>query len=370
MSIAYAYSTKASVQDAVEDIRTQFGSLDPKLVIYFASTSFDAEDISRSIQNAYPAATTFGCSTAGEIVSGHMLKRSVVAMGFDSQVIGDVAVEVIENVREENQVPQAFERFEQHFGKSMRDLDFQKYVGIILVDGLSRSEERLMDTIGDLTNVVFIGGSAGDDLKFQKTYLYSQGKVYSNAAILALLQPKVGFDFIKTQSFRPLEKELVATRVDEASRTVLEFNNIPAVEAYAAAVGTPVADAPGKFMSHPIGLMAGDEPYVRSPQQVSGNSIVFYCNVMEGMNLSLLQSTDIVEDTKLAVAQKAEELGGIAAIINFHCILRTLELEQKGQTEQYGKLFSNIPTIGFSTYGEEFVGHINQTSTMLVFKDN
>jgi len=50
------------------------------------------------------------------------------------------------------------------------------------------------------------------------------------------------------------------------------------------------------------------------------------------------------------------------------CILRTLELESKGITEAYGKLFTDIPTIGFSTYGEEYIGHINQTSTMLVFK--
>ena len=60
-------------------------------------------------------------------------------------------------------------------------------------------------------------------------------------------------------------------------------------------------------------------------------------------------------------------MGSISALINFHCILRTLELEQKGLMAEYGKIFS-IPTIGFSTYGEEYIGHINQTSTMLAFE--
>jgi hypothetical protein len=95
---------------------------------------------------------------------------------------------------------------------------------------------------------------------------------------------------------------------------------------------------------------------------------VFYCNIKEGMELSILESTDIVSETKASIEKKMKELGSVAGIINFHCILRTLELEQKKQTEAYGQLFSNVPTIGFSTYGEEYIGHINQTSTMLIFK--
>ena len=153
-----------------------------------------------------------------------------------------------------------------------------------------------------------------------------------------------------------------------ANREVIEFNNRPASIVYAEANGTSVDDAPNKFMSHPVGLMIDDEPYVRSPQQIKGERMVFYCNVLEGMELSLLNSTDIVKDTKKAIDDKKKELGNISAIINFHCILRTLELESKGKTEAYGKLFTDIPTIGFSTYGEEYIGHINQTSTMLVFK--
>ena len=55
-------------------------------------------------------------------------------------------------------------------------------------------------------------------------------------------------------------------------------------------------------------------------------------------------------------------------MINFNCILRTLGLEQEQSSEAYGALFGEIPTVGFSTYGEQFIGHINQTATMLVFK--
>ena len=66
--------------------------------------------------------------------------------------------------------------------------------------------------------------------------------------------------------------------------------------------------------------------------------------------------------------EKRRELGGLSGILNFNRILRTLELEKKGQGEAYGKPFADAPTVGFSTYGEEYLGHISQTATMLVLR--
>jgi hypothetical protein len=236
------------------------------------------------------------------------------------------------------------------------------------VDGLSRSEERLMDALGNLTDVIFIGGSAGDDRQFRRTFVSANGKAYSDAAVLLLLEVKKGFDIIKTQSFRALDKKLVATKVDEAQRRVDQFNHQPAVQAYADALGIPVAAIADCARKHPLGLMVADEPYVRSPQQVQGESMLFFCNIKEGMELRVLASTDIVADTQQALAAKARESGPIAGILDFDCILRTMELEQENRCVPYGKLFAGIPTAGFSTYGEEYMGHINQTATMLVLK--
>ena len=178
----------------------------------------------------------------------------------------------------------------------------------------------------------------------------------------------VEFDFIKTQSFTVLDKCFTATKVNEASREVVEFNHRPAVEVYAEALETTADKAADFFMSNPVGLMMGQEPYVRSPQRIQGKSLIFYCNIVEGMDLCLLKSEDIVKGTKTDIEKKLKEMGSISGILNFNCILRTLELKQKKMTDAYGRLFSEIPTVGFSTYGEAFVGHINQTATMLVIK--
>lgn len=363
-----AYSTGKTTKEVSRDLLNQLGGLDPRAILFFASPTFDLETLGREIGNAFEGATVFGCTTAGEIVSGKMLKGAVAAMPLEKEVVDRIKLCVIEDLHSRDAVDRAFASFEECFGESMMDMDPGKYVGIILVDGLSKAEEKLMDRIGDLTNVSFVGGSAGDDLKFQKTYVFADGKARSNSAVLALLKPGVGFDVIKTQSFTTLGKRLRATRVDEREMTIDEFDGKPAIVAYAEAVGTSVEDAPAHFLSKPLGLMVDDEPFVRALQRVKGDGIVLYCGVKEGMEFSVLQAGDIVQDTRKAVESKEREIGRIAGIINFHCALRTLELEAKGQTEAYGKVFTDIPTIGFSTYGEQCIGHMNQTSAMLVFK--
>jgi hypothetical protein len=118
-----------------------------------------------------------------------------------------------------------------------------------------------------------------------------------------------------------------------------------------------------RFMSNPMGLMVGDEPFVRSPQRVlEDGSMVFYCQIREGTELELLESTDIIADTGKALA------GFHRALIVFNCILRTLQLQEEGQCEAYGALFADSPAVGFNTYGEEYIGHLNQTATMLAFR--
>ena len=84
-------------------------------------------------------------------------------------------------------------------------------------------------------------------------------------------------------------------------------------------------------MRNPLGLLVGDEPYVRSPQQVTGDRVAFYCNVREGMELQLLEAGDMITGhARGCGTRQREELCGISGLINFHCILRTLDLEQKG----------------------------------------
>ena len=130
--------------------------------------------------------------------------------------------------------------------------------------------------MGDIGQGIVKLGSASDNLKFSATHVFANGKAFSNAAVLALVKPGVDFGFIKTQSCCTLPKKLVATKVDEEERSVIEFNNKPAATAYAEAIGSSVADALQHFMHNPVGLMIENEPYVRSPQRIDNGKMIFY----------------------------------------------------------------------------------------------
>ncbi|MFA5975078.1 MAG: FIST N-terminal domain-containing protein [Elusimicrobiota bacterium] len=368
MAAQTAFSTNTDVSQAVLEISRQLQSEGMKTVVFFASPLYDPVLLAHGMQQAFPKVPTWGCSTAGEIVSGRLLTHSLVAMALPSDLIDNLSIEVVEGLQQGASPVAAAKKLGFYFEKDIARMDHRHYVGVILMDGLSNAEERVMDQLGNLTDIIFIGGSAGDDMRFVVTHVYAQGKAYTNAALLVLLKPRRPFEILKTQSFCALNRKLVATKVDADRRTVLEFNHRPAVTEYASAISADAATVTDQFMHHPVGLMIDGQPYVRSPQRTDQQAIVFFCQVLEGTELALLESTNIVTDTAKALEEKKKAMDGISAILNFHCILRTLELEKKGQTDAYAKLFSDIPTIGFSTYGEAYIGHINQTSTMLLLK--
>ncbi|HEX2956486.1 MAG TPA: FIST N-terminal domain-containing protein [Chitinispirillaceae bacterium] len=367
MSIVSLCSNKTTATEIVASFKNNTSEITPRFILFFSSSNRPFEELCNEMKKGFPTAQIAGCTTAGEIISGAMLKDSVVALFIDNEIIDDVAISVIENIKESAPVEKAMSSFEQHFKLKLKEMDIKKFAGIILLDGLSGAEEKIIEKLGDYTDITFIGGSAGDDLKFKKTLLCANGITYNNSAILILFKLKNGFDIIKTQSFSTTGKKLTATKVDEKTRSVLEFNNKPATQAYCEMLGIESKECSKHFMSNPLGLMIASEPYVRSPQQVKDSTIIFYCNIRQNMVLDILQTGNIVQDTRKAINEKLRQNPSIKGIVNFNCILRTLELEQQNLCDQYGKLFSSIPTIGFSTYGEAYIGHINQTATMFVF---
>jgi len=369
MNIKSVLSEKKSVAEAAADIKNQLAGFDVKMLVFFASwEAYDHDKISAEMQSAFAKAAVYGCSSHAEIYNGKTITGSVSAMAFNSEAISDVKVEVLEKISSKIDVDSAFKSFDAHFKTPMATADYKEFGGIILVDGLSTKEEEVMDKLGSKTNILFVGGSASDALKFDKTYVYANGKAYNDAALLAVFKTKKGIDHIKTQSFDVTDTELTVTKADPKKRAVIEFDNKPAAVRYAEALKVNRSEVDSKFFAAPVGMVVDNDVYIRSCQRADGDTMIFYCGMMEGMNLKICKIRNIIPDTKKAVENKVKELGSIAGIVDFRCVLRTIQMTNENTLNDYAAVFNGIQTIGFSTYGEEFLGHINQTSTMLVFK--
>ncbi len=369
MNFKSIYSTQSNIQQAVQELKQQLDDFETNLILFFASPAYEPLELSAEMRQVFENTATMGCTSSGEIVSGKMLDQSIVAMAFSPGATKDFKAEVITDIRTDEQaVTKAFASFEQHFNTPMSDMDPTQYVGIVMIDGLSGCEEVINEKIGDKTNVMFVGGSAGDDMQFKETYMYANGQAYQEAALLLLLKPTMAFDILKTQSFRESGKVLTVTETNEMQREVVSFNGQPAAEAYAEALGVDKETLADHVFKNPLGLvLAGEAPFVRSPRIVEDKKMYFHCNVRQGMDLSLLHSTDIIEDTRKALEDKFKAMPHVSGILNFNCILRTLDLKGQGRTQEYADLFKDTTTVGLSTYGESYIGHINQTATMLLF---
>lgn len=366
-----AFSRAKPARQVAAELASQFGTVDARAIIFFCSHTHDGAALSAALREHYPEAEVIGCTTAGEFVEDQYGEGNVAAivLGPDkARAASSVLATFVDGV--EDVTREAAESIARRLRVDLRSADPSRYVGIVLIDGLHMTEERVNQALGEAAPLLsFVGGSAGDNLAFQQTYVFRNGVRAANGAVFLLLEMAVPFTVVKTCSFESTGKHFTITKADVENRTVYEVDGRPVVEAYAEALGlTPDDLTSAVFMSHPVGLM-DSEPWVRSPQQVTPNGgLKFYCQILEGMDVHLMRGTDLIGETKAAFAKTDTELGGPrGGAVVFNCILRRLQMDVEKSHEQFLDAIGHSPVAGFHTYGESWLGHINQTCTALVF---
>jgi hypothetical protein len=88
----------------------------PKFITFFASTKYDLEIIGKGLETSFPGTTLIGCGTVGELITGHMLRDSIVAMTMNEQLVGQVVVEVIPYLSAANGVAKRFRLVRKEIG--------------------------------------------------------------------------------------------------------------------------------------------------------------------------------------------------------------------------------------------------------------
>ncbi|TIQ54099.1 MAG: hypothetical protein E5X61_07425 [Mesorhizobium sp.] len=341
-------------------------------LLFFSQSLVDAAALSDALKINAPALAYAGCSTAGEITPRGLEEGQILALLLPSASFS-VASTMVDSLSSSG-----MDRITGEVGALRRSL--QGRVGyertnttfaLCFIDGLSYAEEAVTSAIHwGLDDIPLIGGSAGDDLKFETTRLISNGKVASDCAIIVLITTEIPFHVFKTDNFVPTEEKLVVTASDPDHRTVREFNATNAAEEYAASVGvirqmlTPLS-----FASHPVVVKVGGEFYCRSIQKMHADgSLSFFCAIDDGVVLSIAQPKNMVESTRAALRDVEERLGGIDMILGFDCVLRRLDARNRQVFREISELYKVNNVIGFGTYGEQYRSmHLNQTFTGIAF---
>lgn len=335
----------------------------PALTMLFASTEGPLAPVAAAVR-AQVTGPVLACTTAGELGPGGVQAGTVVGL----QLAGDLRATVFAVPRvgsvQARDLGQVTEQIAAHIARQPAGWSL---LGVVLVDGLSGAEERLMAGLGAaLPGLELVGGSAGDALRFEHTAVWWEGEFRQDTATIAIIASPHPIRRIKTQHVRPRGAPMVITAADPARRTVHEIDALPAATFYARLVGLPEAElGPAVFSQHPLVLNIGGDPHVRSIQRVGADgSLVFFCAIDEGLVLYEGEADDLVADLDAALARATQGLGEAPVVVGFDCILRRLEILDKGIGPAVSRISRAHGLVGFHTFGEQHGSvHVNQTFT-------
>ncbi|NLH82651.1 MAG: hypothetical protein GX458_17660 [Phyllobacteriaceae bacterium] len=371
-AVRVAVSTACDAASAVDEIALTLGDhSDLCFVLLFVSSQFDAEETAAALLRAFPDLPHAGCSTAGEITPLGLIDGGLVAIAFRKTEFR-IACEPLRDLGrfglEEGGelVAELRHRLLEPAIDETHDL-----FALTLLDGLCQREEVILSALQRaLNDIPLVGGSSGDDLSFQNTFVVTDGEVLRDAGLLLLIASTRPFRVFKSDHFEPTARKLVVTACDPDKRVVSELDAEPAWEAFAAATGLDQEEASGdQFAAHPLLVRVGGEYYCRSIQKMNmDGSLSFYCAIDTGVVLTVAETRDMVRSLEETLSRLSTDLGGIDFVLGFDCIHRRLEAERHQITGRIYELFRRFRVVGFNTYGEQFGAmHLNHTFTGVAF---
>lgn len=369
-----AWTGSSNLEVAVTELFNQLHEKPSQvnLVMFFASVIYDFKELSEKIKEHFPASEVVGCSTSGEISENGFTKRGIVltTMSCNQTKVKGVLVRAgakFPMIEKEN-ILSAMEECSILTGKEISHKDS---FAITFINGLCNAEECILSllyaVVGDPRFQV-LGGSAGDDLKFQTTYVSLNGETITDGGVIVFVKTSKKFTIQKENIFKPSGRKVVLTGVDTASRKLVSINHRPAASEYASVVGISEARIGDASLMNPLGRMFGDNIFISSIAGVNpDHTLNMYCRVMPNTKVDIMQIGDVksIMDATCDTIQSLIPKTGFVFLVN--CILRTLAFENNDQgaylVNLYQQRFNKVA--GFSSYGEQ-IGKVNSNQTLVV----
>lgn len=335
------------------------------LVLFFAGDGDLVAPLSAQLAEGLgPSCRVLGCSSAGGFAFDGYDDQSVIAIGFPQSSFRANAV-WLSNLRQHMALDWmvGLRNLSEGFGAEVGQSSF----GLLLIDGMSGCEELVTSTVSaTLPEIMVMGGSAGDGLRFGRTRLAMDGVEREESALFCMISTNFHVEEVVFDHFTPFGPRMVVTGADPDRRQITEIDAEPAAEEYARRIGCKVSElGPRAFAENPLIERSGGRHFVRAISGVTPEgALTLMSSVETGALLRLGRPHGLTEGLRA----RMEQIGPAELVLGFDCILRRLAVEQAGEEAIVGQLCRDYRIAGFNTYGEQHGGiHVNQTFVGLAF---
>lgn len=351
--------------EAAKIAANQAGGGKPDFLIAFASVNFDQKEIVRGIRDAGSNALFIGCTDAGEITNEGPTQKSVAVMAIRSPGISfytGLGRNIKAGAREAGRA--VAEEVKAKADKPLRAF-------IMLPDVLTGNGADIVRGVLDALGAHFpvVGGAAGDDFVFEKTYQYRDGEVESGAVAGVGLAGAFTMGIGVRHGWVPIGMPMKVTKAKGA--VLAELNGKPAISVYEDYFGQKADELRKEALArlaitYPLGLKIPEyeeEYLIRDPITVNPDgSITCAAEIPEGSEVRLMigskeRAVEAAEDAARHLMKEFEmDRARPKFVLMFNCIAREKLFAQKANDEIQAVMRiigSDVPLLGFYTYGEQ-----------------
>lgn len=324
----------------------------PTLTFLFTTDAYDQRSVWKAVKEVVGNSKMVGFCAGGIITGGSVLRKGVGVL-----VLGGKGLRVATSL----QTGLSQDPFDagRRAGRQLLASGIDKGTIFVFPDGFASDISEALRGLYSVMGAEFkyIGGGAGDNLRFFKTYQFTEAAIESDALAVALLDG-VAIEAVIGHGWRPKGEPLVVNRA--RGRRVFEIDGRPAFEAYSERLGGISRDNFAEWgMRHPLGFPDIWGNYlIRDPLKLAPDGSIEFVTEVPRDAVGYMMDCDVAElnETARLVADKAVQgVSGPRFALIFDCISRYLlmgedfERELRAMKESIGE---GIPMLGVLTFGE------------------
>ena len=352
-------ATKAGAE-ACQKAMDQVGG-EADLITVFSTVAHDQKKMLEGVRSVSGEISLVGCSDSGEITTEGPVSKHVAVAALNSDTI-NFAIGVGAGADKDSHQAGVMAAREV---KKKTEGEVTLFMAI--TEGLAENGAAIPRGIQEVfgRNFPIVGGAAGDDFLFQKTYQYCNDQVLTGAVIGIGLSGKFSFGIGVRHGWEPIGLPMKVTKTEGAK--LIEVNNRPALSIYEDYFGRKAEE----LIKEPIARMAYTYPLGMS---VEGSSellirdvvianekgeITCAAEIPEGSEIRLMlgDPEKAIQVAKEAAEGALVQLKGVKpkAVFVFDCMARNKLLGARIGEEIaaiQNVLGKEVPLIGFYTYGE------------------